>query len=559
MQDWDAIEMVADWLLHFRSATSQMSTTSRPMLSFTHYIFRGLQKSLKDKLTALPKDAPPELVEGLTMAHRKLSDYYYKYDESPFYVWAALLDPRFNYKKLRKDYGQDEELIEYLEAQKVALRAYFDEHYPASGASKPSAPTTASGAANGSAARPTVINFAALDPDTDEENSSDEPSNYFDAPRIPMNADPVQWWYARKAEFPRLYRLARDIMSIPGSAVAVERVFSGGRDTISLRRAQLKPETIRTLMLLKHHLRLKPRASFTSDSLNDLKESASVYYAEPHVKATAGSMFIGGADTTVSALRTFILAMLANPDAQRQAQAEIDFLTAPNKHISPEPDEEEIFACTDGSAINNGKEDAQAGAGIYYGPNDGRNRVIKVPSEFMPSNNVGEILWITETVESNPRDVPLKIISDSETSIDGLTKHLRNWEDDGFKPVKNGHLFQATVARLRERKAPTTFPWVKGHPGVEGNEGADRLAAEGCAKPKGADFVDIQRPRKFYGKIPNYQASLDRYETVRNMVYAQDAVMDLKGETPSAPPDLERNQTQGPVQEHQVLPMDAHS
>ncbi|KAJ6611344.1 hypothetical protein B0H10DRAFT_1626556, partial [Mycena sp. CBHHK59/15] len=76
-------------------------------------------------------------------------------------------------------------------------------------------------------------------------------------------------------------------------------------------------------------------------------------------------------------------------------------------------DEEEIVAYPDGSAINNGKEDAvAAGAGIYYGPNDGRNRAIKVPSEFMPSNNVGEILGITETVESNPRDVPLKIIGD---------------------------------------------------------------------------------------------------------------------------------------------------
>ncbi|KAJ7078225.1 hypothetical protein C8R43DRAFT_910419, partial [Mycena crocata] len=42
-----------------------------------------------------------------------------------------------------------------------------------------------------------------------------------------------------------------------GSAVAVERVFWGGRDTISLRRSRLQPETIRTLMLVKHHLRLK--------------------------------------------------------------------------------------------------------------------------------------------------------------------------------------------------------------------------------------------------------------------------------------------------------------
>ena len=46
----------------------------------------------------------------------------------------------------------------------------------------------------------------------------------------------------------------------PGSAVAVERIFSGGRDTISLRRASLKPETIRTLMLVKQRLRLARKA-----------------------------------------------------------------------------------------------------------------------------------------------------------------------------------------------------------------------------------------------------------------------------------------------------------
>jgi predicted PurR-regulated permease PerM len=41
-----------------------------------------------------------------------------------------------------------------------------------------------------------------------------------------------------------------------GSAVAVERVFSGGRDTISLRRASLRPETIKVLMLVKKKLHL---------------------------------------------------------------------------------------------------------------------------------------------------------------------------------------------------------------------------------------------------------------------------------------------------------------
>ncbi|KAF8803399.1 hypothetical protein BYT27DRAFT_7109784 [Phlegmacium glaucopus] len=42
-----------------------------------------------------------------------------------------------------------------------------------------------------------------------------------------------------------------------GSAVAVEHIFSGGWDTISLCRASLKPETIRVLMLVKHRLIFK--------------------------------------------------------------------------------------------------------------------------------------------------------------------------------------------------------------------------------------------------------------------------------------------------------------
>jgi hAT family C-terminal dimerisation region len=60
----------------------------------------------------------------------------------------------------------------------------------------------------------------------------------------------------RRAQFPNLFWLACDILSIPGSTVAVARVFSGGRDTISLRRASFRPETIRILMLVKKKLHL---------------------------------------------------------------------------------------------------------------------------------------------------------------------------------------------------------------------------------------------------------------------------------------------------------------
>jgi len=67
----------------------QMSATRTPMLSMTHAIFQGLQEDLRDILRELPDTVCPCLKMGLMDAHLKLSDYYYKIDESPFYLWSS--------------------------------------------------------------------------------------------------------------------------------------------------------------------------------------------------------------------------------------------------------------------------------------------------------------------------------------------------------------------------------------------------------------------------------------------------------------------------------------
>jgi hypothetical protein len=68
-------------------------------------------------------------------------------------------------------------------------------------------------------------------------------------------SSPVQWSYLKL------------IYHNIGYAVAVERIFSGGRDTISLRHASLVPNTIWVLMLVKQHLRLARIALQTDDAL----------------------------------------------------------------------------------------------------------------------------------------------------------------------------------------------------------------------------------------------------------------------------------------------------
>jgi hypothetical protein len=87
--DWESIKLVTSWLKSFQAAMTEMSTTKLPMLSTTHAIFRGLQDDIKDILRSLPDSVSPRIKLGLTDTHRKLSDYYYQFDASPFYTWAA--------------------------------------------------------------------------------------------------------------------------------------------------------------------------------------------------------------------------------------------------------------------------------------------------------------------------------------------------------------------------------------------------------------------------------------------------------------------------------------
>ena len=89
LEDWSTIELVCRWLKAFHSATTQMSTTKRSMLSSTQAIFRGLQESLQDSLRTLPNNAPSRLKNSLIKSHWKLSDYYTKFDDSLYYIWSS--------------------------------------------------------------------------------------------------------------------------------------------------------------------------------------------------------------------------------------------------------------------------------------------------------------------------------------------------------------------------------------------------------------------------------------------------------------------------------------
>ncbi|CAB5104360.1 unnamed protein product [Rhizophagus irregularis] len=60
---------------------------------------------------------------------------------------------------------------------------------------------------------------------------------------------------AHKATYPHLAKMARDYLTILGTSVPVERIFSGGSDLITKRCSSLKPETIQMYMCLKNWIK----------------------------------------------------------------------------------------------------------------------------------------------------------------------------------------------------------------------------------------------------------------------------------------------------------------
>lgn len=103
---------------------------------------------------------------------------------------------------------------------------------------------------------------------------------------------------------------------------------------------------------------------------------------------------------------------------------------------------------TDGACINNGKENARCGGGVWFGPEDPKNTAFRVPGENQ-SNQIGELMATIVAIQKTPHFCLLEIITDSKYVIKGLTEHLHEWEDKGWIKVKNAHLFKVAAFLLK--------------------------------------------------------------------------------------------------------------
>lgn len=202
------------------------------------------------------------------------------------------------------------------------------------------------------------------------------------------------------------------------------------------------------------------------------------------------SMRIG--NTLGESIRVFTNNSNTTNDSGRMGQP----ARRPKKKMGPA---QSVQAYTDGSCTNNGYENASAGAGIWFGNGDPRNAAIRVPEHMVQSNNTGKALAILMAIKKINTDDHLEILSDSQVTIEGLTKSLRSWEENGWVGIENCEILQATASHMRARTGHTILTKVKGHSGVVGNEEADALTKRGALAQHGEE-IDVSPAEGFYLK-----------------------------------------------------------
>jgi ribonuclease HI len=167
-----------------------------------------------------------------------------------------------------------------------------------------------------------------------------------------------------------------------------------------------------------------------------------------------------------------------------------------------------INVYTDGACSNNGRPNAKAGLGVYFGENDARNKYARITGK--QTNNRAEVMALLTAAKILYREInagyDIHIYSDSTYAMRccgeyGEKLHAKNWTSN--KPIPNLELVQIAYETFK-RHDNITFHYIAAHTGLDdehsrGNEGADRLANLAIGQ---TSCQYANKPTKIYLNIP---------------------------------------------------------
>jgi hypothetical protein len=249
--DWAFIDDLYNVLKPFNRFTKHVSE-GRPTITTLTDIYFSLLKLLHQasKQEGLFASYPHAITTAVYRSLKRFNHYYSAIDNNITYFIASVLDPQIKGAWIQKQYDSgDEKLVE--------VRNTIHELYLSKGPIRNSVAILD----NDSDKPVSILQEILSELNQDNANSNafvSDIDQYFDSSNVEGEGidDPdwvLNWWRDHEKDYLTISQVAQDYLSIPAAEVDCERLFSGGRDLIGLRRYSMKFETMRALMVLKHN------------------------------------------------------------------------------------------------------------------------------------------------------------------------------------------------------------------------------------------------------------------------------------------------------------------
>jgi len=145
-----------------------------------------------------------------------------------------------------------------------------------------------------------------------------------------------------------------------------------------------------------------------------------------------------------------------------------------------------VVVYVDGSCLKNGKKDATAGCGVFFGDNDPKNISERLPATYKQTNQEAELYAMFRLFQTIKDTEKVLIKYDSQYAYMVITEYLSNWKrnswkkKDGSEPVNLKISKQIDELWTPARQRNTDFMWVARKLRYYGNAQADTLAKAGA-------------------------------------------------------------------------------
>ncbi|KAK5853479.1 hypothetical protein PBY51_014626 [Eleginops maclovinus] len=249
-------DMVRAVLKPFKTATEALSTdrfpTASAVLPLKYVLLSHLKPSIGD--SAALNDMKTKISTDLEKRYNPNKDAFMLLNTSSY------LDPRFH-RLIHLDRDQQQEVRERVKSELMVIAedcGGYEEDGEVAAMAKGTQEKTALGAMGdlfGNVYQGAESTDASGRPTVDIGNVLQQEMLIYESETpLPTDSDPLSWWKASGSKYSHIAQLARRYLSIPGSSVRAERVFSTAGIIVNKKRSALDPENVDRLVFLANNL-----------------------------------------------------------------------------------------------------------------------------------------------------------------------------------------------------------------------------------------------------------------------------------------------------------------